>query len=144
MQWWVYALITMLMFSLTNFLVKMAGYYHMDSIFTSIILWLAVGAMGVFFLAYFLYQGSFQENLHSTPFVYLLLPIFAGFALAIGMYSIKIALSKGPAGPAVSISAANAFLVALLAYVFIGEKLSASKALGMLLIFAGIIVMSIF
>ncbi|AGB05401.1 putative membrane protein [Aciduliprofundum sp. MAR08-339] len=143
MQWWVYALITMLMFGLTNFLVKMAGYYNMDSIFTSVILWLAVGLMGLAFLGYFWYQGTFQSNLRATPPLYLLLPIFAGFALAIGMYSIKIALSKGPAGPTVAISASNAFIVALFAYFLIGEKLSTTKILGMLLIFAGIAVMTL-
>ncbi len=144
MQWWVYAAITMVMFGITNFLVKLAGYYHMDSIFTSIVLWIAVGIVGVIFLGYYIYQGSFQENLKNTPTIYLLLPIFAGIALAIGMYSIKIALTKGPAGPTVAISASNAFLVAVLAFFTIGEKLSAGKLVGMFIIIAGIIVMTIF
>jgi len=144
MQWWVYATITMVMFGITNFLVKLAGHYHMDSIFTSIILWLAVGVMGIIFLLYFWYQGSFQENLKNTPLIYLLLPIFAGVALAIGMYSIKIALTKGPAGPTVAISASNAFLVAILAFFTIGEKISVGKLVGMFVIFAGIVIMTMF
>ena len=143
MQWWIYALITMLMFGITNFLVKMAGHYNMDSVFASVILWLAVGLMGIIFLLYFIHTGYFQENLRATPTIYLLFPIFAGVALAIGMYTIKLALTHGPAGPSVAISAANAFLVALLAFVFIGEKLSISKIIGMLLIFAGITIMSL-
>ncbi len=144
MQWWVYAIITMLMFGITNFLVKLAGYYHMDSIFTSIILWISVGAMGIIFLTYFAHTGFFQENLKNTEPLYLLLPIFAGVALAIGMYTIKLALTQGPAGPSVAISASNAFLVALLAFIFIGEKLSPSKIIGMIFIFAGIAIMSLF
>jgi len=143
MQWWIYALITMVMFGITNFLVKLAGHYKMDSIFASIILWLAVGVMGLIFLAYFLSTGHFQENLRNTKPIYLLLPAFAGMALAIGMYTIKLALTKGPAGPSVAILASNAFLVALLAFIFIGEKLSPSKIAGMILIFAGIIMMSL-
>ncbi|ADD09213.1 EamA family transporter [Candidatus Aciduliprofundum boonei] len=144
MQWWIYATITMVMFGITNFLVKLAGHYHMDSIFTSIILWLAVGVMGLMFLFYFWHQGSFQENLKNTPAIYLLLPTFAGVALAIGMYSIKIALTKGPAGPTVAISASNAFLVAVLAFFTIGEKISVGKLIGMFVIFAGIVIMTMF
>jgi len=144
MQWWIYALITMLMFGITNFFVKLAGHYNMDSVFASVILWLAVGFVGLIFLFYFLHTGYFQENLRNTPTHYLLLPIFAGIALAIGMYTIKLALTHGPAGPSVAISASNAFLVAILAFIFIGEKLAPSKIIGMILIFAGIAIMSLF
>lgn len=143
MQWWIYALITMLMFGITNFLLKMAGHYHMDSVFTAVILWLAVGAMGLLFTLYFISTGYFQENLRATPPIYLLLPIFAGIALAIGMYTIKLALTRGPAGPAVAIVAANAFFVATLAFIVLGERLSPSKIIGMVLIFAGIAIMSL-
>ena len=141
MLWWIYALITMLMFGTTNFLVKYAGYSNMDSLFTSIVLWLATGVTGLVFLL--VYHDNFSENLKNTSPWLLLLPIFAGIALAIGMYAIKIALSNGPAGPTVAITAANAFLVALLAYIFIGEELSPLKIVGMLVIFAGIILMTI-
>ena len=141
MLWWIYALITMLMFGTTNFLVKYAGHSNMDSLFTSIVLWLATGVTGLVFLL--VYHDNFSENLKNTSSWLLLLPIFAGIALAIGMYAIKIALSNGPAGPTVAITAANAFLVALLAYIFIGEELSPMKIVGMLVIFAGIILMTV-
>ena len=141
MQWWIYAIITMLMFGATNFLVKYAGHSGMDSVFASILLWLATGAMGVVFL--FVYRDQFMQNLRSTPTWLLLLPVAAGVTLAIGMYSIKIALTKGPAGPTVAITAANAFLVALLAYVLIGENLSPLKIAGMLVIFAGIVMLTL-
>ena len=59
------------------------------------------------------------------------------------MYAIKIALTNGPAGPTVAITAANAFLVALLAYIFIGEEISPIKMVGMVVIFAGIILMTL-
>ncbi len=143
MQWWIYALITMLMFGITNFLLKMAGYYHMDSIFTTVLLWLAVGFMGLLFLLYFIHTGYFQENLRRVETVYLVIPLFAGIALAVGMYTIKLALTHGPAGPSVAISASNAFLVAILAFLLLGEKISPSKIAGMLLIFAGIAIMTL-
>ncbi len=141
MAWWIYALITMLMFGTTNFLVKYAGHSNMDSIFTSIVLWLATGATGLIFLL--IYRDNFFSNLKNTSPWLLLLPIFAGVALAIGMYAIKIALTNGPAGPTVAITAANAFLVALLAYIFIGEEISPIKMVGMVVIFAGIILMTL-
>ncbi len=141
MQWWIYALITMLMFGTTNFLVKYAAHNNMDSIFASIVLWLATGATGLVFLA--IYSKEFMYNLKNTTPWLLLLPIIAGVALAIGMYSIKIALTKGPAGPTVAITAANAFLVAALAYVLIGEELSPLKIIGMLVIFAGIVLLTL-
>jgi transporter family protein len=59
------------------------------------------------------------------------------------MYSIKIALTKGPAGPTVAITAANAFIVAALAYLLLGEELSPLKIAGMLVIFAGIVMISL-
>jgi len=141
MVWWIYALITMLMFGTTNFLVKYAGYKGMDSLFTSIVLWLATGATGLLFLA--LYWHEFLQNMKSTNPWLLLLPISAGVALALGMYAIKIALSTGPAGPTVAITAANAFLVAFLAYLLIGENISAVKIVGMLVIFAGVIIITL-
>ncbi len=141
MVWWIYALITMLMFGTTNFLVKYAGHSNMDSIFTSIVLWLATGATGLIFLL--VYHREFAENLKSTNPWLLLLPVAAGVALALGMYSIKIALTKGPAGPTVAITAANAFIVAALAYLLLGEELSPLKIAGMLVIFAGIVMISL-
>ncbi|NPA74715.1 MAG: EamA family transporter [Euryarchaeota archaeon] len=141
MVWWIYALITMLMFGTTNFLVKYAGHSGMDSVFTSIVLWLATGATGFVFLL--IYHREFAENLKNTNPWLLLLPISAGVALAMGMYAIKIALTKGPAGPTVAITAANAFIVAFLAYVLLGEDLSPLKIIGMLVIFAGIILLTL-
>ncbi len=141
MVWWIYALITMLMFGTTNFLVKYVGYNHMDSIFASILLWLATGAMGIIFML--VYKDSFVSNIKNTSPYLLLLPIIAGITLAIGMYTIKLALSNGPAGPTVAITAANAFLVAIFSYIIIGEELSTMKIIGMLVILAGLIILTL-
>ena len=144
MQWWIYATATMLMFGVTNFLLKLAGYYHMDSVFASVILWLSVGLIGIVFLFYMVFTGEFQENMSHTSMIYLLLPMGAGIALAVGMYFLKIALSIGPAGPSIAIVMSNAFIVAILAYLLIGEKLSLWKIGGMLLIVVGILMMTLF
>ena len=141
MQWWVYAIITMLMFGTTNFLVKYAGHSNMDSIFASILLWLSTGATGLVFLL--VYRDDFLNNLRGTSPWLLILPVIAGVTLAVGMYTIKIALTKGPGGPTVAITAANAFLVALLAYAIMGEGISPVKIAGMIVIFAGIILLTL-
>ncbi len=140
MMWWFYALVTMLMFGITNFLVKYAGYTNMGSMFTSILLWLSTGITGLIFMM--AYRNEFMENMKRISPWLILLPVFAGIALAIGMYAIKIALTNGPAGPTVAITAANAFLVALLAYIFMGEGLSWMKMVGMLVIVAGIVILT--
>jgi len=142
--WWGYALGTMLMFGVTNFLLKVAAKNSMDSVFASQILWLSVGLFGVLFFIYYNSTGAFQANLSKTPTILLALPIIAGVTLACGMYCIKRAVSLGPAGPATAISAGNAALVALLAYIFLKDSVSFSKLAGRVLVLAGIIVMSVF
>ncbi len=143
MEWWSYAIITMVMFALTNFFVKMAGAQGMDSIFASTLLWLATGAVGVIFIIYGIYTGDFQKNLEKIGKLSILLPVFAGVFLAIGMYTIKKAMSSGPAGPSVAIANSNAVLVAILAYIVLNEKLTLPKIGGMALIIAGIVMLSL-
>ncbi len=142
MQWWMYAIATMALFALTNFLVKLAGEGGMDSIFAANLIWLSAGAVGVIFLAYGMYKGSFQRAVQSTDIKLLVLPILAGVFLALGMYTIKRAVTTGAAGPSVAIANSNAIIVALLAYIFLNEQLSATKIGGMAMVIGGIILMS--
>jgi len=142
--WWGFALGTMLMFGVTNFLLKVAAKNAMDSVFASQILWLSVGLFGLIFLGWYYSTGDFQLNLAKTSGLMLLVPVVAGVFLAAGMYCIKRAVSLGPAGPATAISASNAALVALLSYVLLREGLSTPKLAGMLMILGGVVVMSVF
>ena len=143
MQWWTYALATMVFFALTNFLVKMAGEGGMDSVFVANLIWLSAGAVGVIFLLYGMYTGSFQRALRNTDLRLLVLPILAGVFLALGMYTIKRAVTLGEAGPSVAIASSNAIIVAILSYIFLNEGLSATKVGGMLLAILGIIIMTL-
>jgi len=142
--WWGYALGTMAMFGVTNSLLKFAAHENMDSIFASQILWLSVGIFGLIFFAYYYSTGSFTTNLSGTSSLLLVVPIVAGVCLAAGMFFIKKAVAVGPAGPATAISAGNAILVALFAYLVLKEGLSTPKLIGMIMVVAGIIVMSVF
>ncbi len=143
MQWWTYAFATMVFFALTNFLVKLAGEGGMDSVFAANLIWLSAGAVGVIFLLYGMYTGSFQRALQNTDLRLLVLPILAGVFLALGMYTIKRAVTLGEAGPSVAIASSNAIIVAILSYIFLNEGLSATKIGGMLLAIVGIIIMTL-
>ncbi len=143
MQWWTYAFATMVFFALTNFLVKLAGEGGMDSVFAANLIWLSAGAVGVIFLLYGIYTGSFQRALQNTDLRLLVLPILAGVFLALGMYTIKRAVTLGEAGPSVAIASSNAIIVAILSYIFLNEGLSATKIGGMLLAIVGIIIMTL-
>ena len=132
------------MFSITNSLLKFAAHENMDSIFASQILWLSVGIFGLIFFAYYYTMGSFTTNLTGTSAILLAVPIISGVCLAAGMFFINKAVAVGPAGPATAITAGNAILVALFAYVILNEGLGTPKLIGMLMVVSGIIVMSVF
>jgi transporter family protein len=121
----------------------MAGEGGMDSIFAANLIWLSAGIVGVVFLAYGLYTGSFQEGIRNNSVKMLALPILAGVFLALGMYTIKRAVTLGDAGPSVAIANSNAIIVAALAWLVLGEELSATKIGGMAMVIGGIIVMSV-
>ncbi len=142
MQWWIYAVLTMVLFGITNFLLKVAGEGGMDSVFAANLIWLSAGAVGLIFLIYGIYTGRFQKEWNESRFL-ITLPIIAGITLALGMYFIKKAVTLGEAGPSVAIASSNALIVAFLAYLFLGEGLSATKIGGMFLIIMGIVIMAL-
>ncbi len=145
LPWYAYAILTMLAFGITNFLLKYVGDKGMNSIFASGILWIAVGIAGLGFFLYSYLTGDFQRNVESLKNRWLIaLPFIAGISLAVGMYTIKKAVTLGPGGPAVAISASNAIIVAILAWLVLGESLTLPKIIGMCLIMAGIFIVALF
>ncbi len=145
MPWYAYAVFTMLAFGATNFLLKYVGEKGMNSIFATGILWGAVGIASIVYFAYAYLSGEWHRNITQISEKWLIaLPLAAGFSLAVGMYTIKKAVTLGPAGPAVAIVAANAIIVAILAWILLGETLSPIKMLGMALILIGTFVVALF
>ena len=144
LPWYIYAILTMIAFGVTNFLLKYVGDKGMNSIFAAGLLWMAVGLAGLIYFLYSYFTGDFQKNLSDIKQRWLVaLPMVAGFSLAFGMYTIKKAVTLGPAGPAVAIAASNAIIVAVLAWAVLGESLTFTKILGMSLIIAGIFVVAL-
>lgn len=130
------AIATMLLFGITNFLLKLAGVRGCDSLTVAVILWLAVGTCGVLAVAWHGAVGAGFPVLPDPALTWLAL--LAGIFLALGMLAIKRAVTTGPAGPAAAVSGSNAILVSLLDYGVLGHWLPPLKLAGMLTAIAGI------
>ncbi len=135
------AVAAMLLFGVTNFLLKLAGRRGCDSLTAAVVLWLAVGACGVLAVAgRWLGQARFPAL--AAPLL-TLLAFLAGGTLALGMLGIKKAVTLGQAGPASAVSGSNAILVSLLDLAVLGHWLSWLKLAGMLTAVAGIVVLAL-
>ncbi len=130
------ALAAMLLFGVTNFMLKLAGARGGDSLTVAVVLWLAVGACGVLAVAWRGLAGSGSPALARPALTWLAL--LAGALLALGMLAIKKAVTLGPAGPAAAVSGSNAILVSLLDLGVLGHWLPPLKLAGMLTAIAGI------
>jgi len=145
--WVLYAFGTFIMFGLTNFLLKYASVKGMPSMEGTAILLLGAGLVGIIVLLAMMTQGRYDSAFNPrisgvNPHFYLVMAL-AGVFLAIGMYFLKVAVALGKAGPATAIALSNALLVASLAWLILGEKLSTSDLVGMALYIAAIIVFSL-
>ena len=131
------AVAAMLLFGVTNFLLKLAGKRGSDSLTVSAVLWLVVGGCGV--LAIFS-QWLAHEKIPALASPALTwLALLAGIFLALGMLGLKKAVTLGQAGPAAAVSGSNAILVSLLDLGLLGHWLPPLKLAGMLTAVAGIV-----
>jgi drug/metabolite transporter (DMT)-like permease len=132
----VFGLLTMLLFGITNYLLKYAGHSGTNSVTATVILWLSSGVVGVLALSGSFALGRGLAGLHS-PLLWIT-ALVAGFFLALGMLGIKIAVTKGPGGPAAAITGANALLVTVLDRIFFGHMPPPIKLAGMATALGGI------
>lgn len=136
-----YAVIAMILFGLTNFILKLAGEQGSDSVTAAVVLWLSVGACGLLAIAWHWLEEAHFPALR-TPFLDWL-ALLAGIFLALGMLGIKKAVTLGQAGPATAVSGSNAILVSLLDFALLGHWLPPLKLAGMLAAIAGIVVLAL-
>lgn len=140
--WLLFALAGLLFFGFTNFILgfiaeKSAG-APAASIRAAIILWLGTGLFGSCALAWFMAsRRSFSSLAAGSSWI---LPLASGVTLALGMLLLKTSLASNPfaKGPIVAVTSSNSLVVALLAWLVLGEKLSLGQWLGFLVIVAGI------
>ena len=131
----------MLLFGVTNFLLKLAGERGCDSVAAAVVLWLAVGACGMLAATrHWLVRSEFPRQ--ARPEL-TWLALLAGIFLALGMLAIKKAVTLGQAGPASAVSGSNAILVSLLDLVVLGHWLPFLKLAGMLVAVAGIVALAL-
>jgi drug/metabolite transporter (DMT)-like permease len=136
-----YALATLVLFGITNFLLKYAGHHGSNSVTTAAILWLSSGVCGVLAIGFCLIRYGHLPGLQQPSLI--LWAILAGITLGLGMLCLKLAVTKGPGGPATAITGSNSVLVALFEYFVFAHVPVTQKLAGMGVAVLGIIVLSL-
>ncbi len=136
-----FGLATMILFGVTNSLLKYAGHHGSDSVTVTAILWLAAGVCGLLAVGYCLIRYGHLPGMQQASLV--LWAVLAGVALAMGMLFLKLAVTKGPGGPATAITGSNSVLVAAFEFLVFAHVPPALKLGGMAIAIAGIVVLSL-
>lgn len=136
-----FGLATMVLFGITNFLLKYAGHHGSNSVTATAILWLSAGVCGVVALGYSLLRYGHLPGLERPSLI--LWAILAGLSLSFGMLFLKLAVTTGPGGPAAAITGSNSVLVALFEFLVFAHIPPVQKLVGMGIAVAGIIVLSL-
>jgi drug/metabolite transporter (DMT)-like permease len=136
-----FGLATMVLFGITNFLLKYAGHHGSDSVTITTILWLSSGVCGVLAIGYCLIRYGRLPGMQQPSLI--LWAILAGLTLGLGMLCLKLAMTKGPGGPATAITGSNSILVALFEYFVFAHVPVTQKLVGMGIAILGIIVLSL-
>jgi len=136
-----FGLAAMALFGITNFLLKFAASRGARPQAAITVLWLASGACGCLALILCQVSGRGLAGLESPGLK--ALAFAAGLSLGLGMLSIKVALTRGPAGPVAAVAGANAVLVTLLDFLLLKQEPPAAKLLGMALVVSGILAMAL-
>jgi len=136
-----FGLATMALFGVTNFLLKYAGHHGSDSVTTTAVLWLAAGVCGVLAVGYCLVRYGRLPGMQEASLI--LWAVLAGITLALGMLFLKLAVTKGPGGPATAITGSNSILVALFEFLVFAHVPPVQKLIGMGIAIVGIAVLSL-
>jgi drug/metabolite transporter (DMT)-like permease len=136
-----FGLATMVLFGITNFLLKYAGHHGSDSVTTTAILWLSAGVCGVLAIGYCLIRYGHLPGMEQASLI--LWAILAGVTLSLGMLFLKLAVTKGPGGPATAVIGSNSILVALFEFLVFAHIPPVQKLIGMGIAIAGIVLLSL-
>lgn len=136
-----YGIATLVLFGITNFLLKYAGHYGSNSVTAVSILWLSAGVCGVLAIGYCLIRYGRLPGMQEPKLI--LWAILAGLSLGLGMLCLKLAVTKGPGGPATAIIGSNAILVTIFNYVVFSSVPPTQKLIGMIVALLGIIALAL-
>lgn len=133
----IFGILTLLLYGITNYLLKYAGHKGGDPLVIAVLLWISAGCFGITSIMISIFSGRGLKGLDDTVLIFL--SLITGFILGLGMLTLKISLKRGPAGPAVAISGSNAVLVLFLDLLVFEHLPSSMKILGMTIVIGGII-----
>ncbi len=136
-----FGLATMVLFGVTNFLLKYAGHHGCDSVTTTAVLWLSAGACGLVAIVVSLAAYGHLPGMQELPLI--LWAVAAGVTLSLGMLFLKLAVTRGPGGPAAAITGSNSVLVAVFEFLVFAHVPPAQKLAGMGVAVAGIIILGL-
>jgi transporter family protein len=136
-----YGIATLVLFGITNFLLKYAGHHGSNSVTTAAILWLSAGVCGVLAIGYCLIRYGHLPGMQEPGLI--LWAVLAGLTLGLGMLCLKLAVTQGPGGPATAIIGSNAVLVTIFEYVVFSHVPPAQKLIGMGIAIVGIIALAL-
>lgn len=136
-----YGIATLVLFGITNFLLKYAGHHGSNSVTTAAILWLSAGVCGVLAIGFCLLRYGHLPGMQEPSLM--LWAILAGLSLGLGMLCLKLAVTKGPGGPATAIIGSNAVLVAIFEYLVFAHIPPTQKLIGMGIAIVGIIALAL-
>lgn len=136
-----FGLVTMLCFGVTNTLLKVAGHHGADSVSATVVLWLSAGLAGLVGVGTSFAIGRGLAGLDSPLLIGTAL--LGGLTLAVGMLGTKLAVTRGPGGPAAAIAGSNAVLVAVLERLVFGHTPPTWKLVGMAVAVAGIALLAL-
>ena len=136
-----FGLATMVLFGITNFLLKYAGHHGSDSVTVTAILWLSAGTCGLLAIGYSTARYGRLPGMEEPSLI--LWAILAGATLALGMLFLKLAVTNGPGGPATAITGSNSILVVIFEFLVFAHIPPTQKLVGMGIAIGGIIVLSL-
>jgi bacterial/archaeal transporter family protein len=136
-----YGIATLVLFGITNFLLKYTGHHGSNSVTTAAILWLSAGVCGVLAIGYCLIRYGHLPGMQEPSLV--LWAVLAGLTLGLGMLCLKLAVTQGPGGPATAIIGSNAVLVTIFEYLVFSHVPPTQKLIGMGIAIVGIIALAL-
>lgn len=136
-----FGLATMVLFGVTNLLLKYAGHHGSDSVTTAAVLWLSAGVCGLVAIVVCLAVYKHLPGMQEASLI--LWAVLSGVSLSLGMLFLKLAVTKGPGGPATAITGSNSVLVVVFEFLIFAHMPPAQKLAGMGIAVAGIIILSL-
>lgn len=136
MDWFIYSLITLILWGLWGFILKLSY----KSLSWVEVYFLSVSASFILSLIVFLINKGYSKLSHSSA---LFLPLIAGLCASIGAIFFNKALEKSELSLIVVLTSLYPAVTIILAVLFLGERLGLHQVIGIILAVVAIVLLSI-